>query len=245
MTPINDVEDQALAGLRQGLREGRAVEVLEACSSKREKAGRLGRLRRQLKLGILQVQALQLLGREAEALALLSELLRSDVGQQLRASFLEEGPLVPRLLQQLQAQNAGSSLAQQEVLASLVDLALAQGSPAATPVKASAPREALAEGAPRASQVASASPDSSGESVAADEAGAESTLAAGAPSGLSARELQILQCLAAGMPNKQIASNLHISEPTVKFHLRNVNHKLDARNRTHAVFIARERGWVR
>ncbi|WP_414896473.1 LuxR C-terminal-related transcriptional regulator [Roseateles sp.] len=30
------------------------------------------------------------------------------------------------------------------------------------------------------------------------------------------------------MPNKQIANSLQISEPTVKFHLRNVNHKLDA-----------------
>lgn len=245
MTPINDVEDQALAGLRQGLREGRASEVLEACIIKREKTGRLGRLRRQLKLGILQVQALQLLGREAEALALLSELLQSDVGQQLRASFLEEGPLVPRLLQHLQAQSAGKSAAQQEVLASLVDLALAQGSPAAIPAKATVLRDTTVAASPRGPQAASSGNEGNADPADGEDANAESTVAAGTPSGLSARELQILQCLAAGMPNKQIASNLHISEPTVKFHLRNVNHKLDARNRTHAVFIARERGWVR
>lgn len=61
---------------------------------------------------------------------------------------------------------------------------------------------------------------------------------------LSDRELQILQCLAAGMPNKSIAGKLFITEPTVKFHLRNINSKLRAKNRTHAVFIGRQLGLI-
>lgn len=60
---------------------------------------------------------------------------------------------------------------------------------------------------------------------------------------LSEREMQVLRCVAAGMPNKRIATSLCISEQTVKFHLRNVNAKLSAKNRTHAVFVARQLGW--
>ncbi|MFO1291958.1 MAG: LuxR C-terminal-related transcriptional regulator [Rubrivivax sp.] len=61
---------------------------------------------------------------------------------------------------------------------------------------------------------------------------------------LSERELEVLRCIVEGLPNKRIAARLHISEPTVKFHLRNINAKLGARNRTHAVFIARQAGMV-
>jgi LuxR family maltose regulon positive regulatory protein len=61
---------------------------------------------------------------------------------------------------------------------------------------------------------------------------------------LSEREMQIWKCLAAGLPNNRIAHHLFISEATVKFHLRNIFSKLDARNRTHAVFIGRQHGWM-
>ena len=61
---------------------------------------------------------------------------------------------------------------------------------------------------------------------------------------LSERETEVLRCLVEGLPNKRIAQRLHVSEPTVKFHLRNINAKLGARNRTHAVFIARQSGML-
>jgi len=232
MTPINDVEDQAMAGLRQGLREGRAAEVLLACEDKRRKAQQLGRIRRDLKLGILQAQALDLLDRRPASLQLLAELLLSEVGHQLHASFLEEGPQLLRLLQSLGQQPNRPEL--QAAVARLLSL-LRPEELAPRPAVQKAAQMAAATPAQAPAQLATAAqPDQATDSAPAH-----------ASSGLSARELQILQCLAAGMPNKQIASNLNISEPTVKFHLRNVNHKLDARNRTHAVFIARERGWVR
>ena len=61
---------------------------------------------------------------------------------------------------------------------------------------------------------------------------------------LSAREIEILKCVAAGSANKVIASQLGISEDTVKAHVKNVLAKLDANDRTHAVTIALKRGII-
>lgn len=58
---------------------------------------------------------------------------------------------------------------------------------------------------------------------------------------LSARELEILQALATGASNKQIASQLFVSEATVKTHLIHVFQKLGVETRTAAVTVARER----
>ncbi|HAG19355.1 response regulator transcription factor [Stutzerimonas stutzeri] len=61
---------------------------------------------------------------------------------------------------------------------------------------------------------------------------------------LTSREIQVLQCVALGKPNKVIASELQISEDTIKGHLRSIMEKLGADNRTHAVAIAVQRGFV-
>lgn len=61
---------------------------------------------------------------------------------------------------------------------------------------------------------------------------------------LSDREIEILLEVAAGNANKIVADKLHISEDTVKAHLRNIFSKLDARDRTHAVTIALKRGII-
>src|SRR5215472_13092686 len=58
---------------------------------------------------------------------------------------------------------------------------------------------------------------------------------------LSDREIEILREVASGNANKIVADKLHISEDTVKAHLRNIFSKLDARDRTHAVTIALKR----
>ncbi len=62
-----------------------------------------------------------------------------------------------------------------------------------------------------------------------------------APSGLSPRELEVLAGLCAGHANKEIARDLNLREPTIKLHVKTICRKLDARNRTHAAMIARER----
>jgi DNA-binding NarL/FixJ family response regulator len=61
---------------------------------------------------------------------------------------------------------------------------------------------------------------------------------------LSTREIEVLQSLAAGNSNKIIASQLSISEDTVKGHMKNILVKLDANDRTHAVLIAIKRGFI-
>src|SRR5882672_9299247 len=61
---------------------------------------------------------------------------------------------------------------------------------------------------------------------------------------LTEREIQILRKLAEGLGNKQIASNLGISEHTVKFHISSILDKLGASSRTEAVTIGIRMGLV-
>lgn len=61
---------------------------------------------------------------------------------------------------------------------------------------------------------------------------------------LSERELQVLRLVARGRANKQIASELSISEDTVKSHMKSIMSKLDAQDRTHAVVMAVKRGII-
>lgn len=56
---------------------------------------------------------------------------------------------------------------------------------------------------------------------------------------LTARELEVLALLAQGHGNQAIAEKLFVSVTTVKTHLRNINLKLGAHNRTEAISIAR------
>jgi DNA-binding NarL/FixJ family response regulator len=61
---------------------------------------------------------------------------------------------------------------------------------------------------------------------------------------LTFRELEVLRLIAAGKTNKLIASDLAITEETVKGHVKNILSKLDANDRTHAVTIALKRGII-
>ncbi len=62
---------------------------------------------------------------------------------------------------------------------------------------------------------------------------------------LSARELEVVSELAQGSPNKVIARALHMTENTVKFHLKNIFQKLGVRYRAQAIKAAREKGMLR
>jgi len=62
---------------------------------------------------------------------------------------------------------------------------------------------------------------------------------------LTERELEVLRLMAKGLSNKGIASELFISERTVKFHISNILSKLGVFSRTEAVLYAIRRGWVR
>jgi DNA-binding NarL/FixJ family response regulator len=61
---------------------------------------------------------------------------------------------------------------------------------------------------------------------------------------LTARELGVLERIVAGRANKEIASDLDISEATVKSHINNLLGKLGVGDRTHAATVALQRGIV-
>jgi DNA-binding NarL/FixJ family response regulator len=61
---------------------------------------------------------------------------------------------------------------------------------------------------------------------------------------LSRREREVLALLAGGKSNKDIASALHVTERTVKFHVTSIFNKLGAENRAQAVTIAHQKGLV-
>jgi DNA-binding NarL/FixJ family response regulator len=63
-------------------------------------------------------------------------------------------------------------------------------------------------------------------------------------SGLSQREMEVLKCLASGMTGAQIASQLFITENTVKTHVRPILEKLEASNRAEAVSKAIQMGII-
>ncbi|WP_395541768.1 response regulator [Neotabrizicola sp. sgz301269] len=59
---------------------------------------------------------------------------------------------------------------------------------------------------------------------------------------LTAREMDVLRRLCQGLANKEIARDLGLQEVTVKLHVKTLYRKIGARNRTHAVLIARDMG---
>ena len=52
---------------------------------------------------------------------------------------------------------------------------------------------------------------------------------------LSDREKEVCGLVSRGYTNKQISKSLHIAEPTVKTHLRNIYSKTDIHDRTNLV----------
>jgi ATP/maltotriose-dependent transcriptional regulator MalT len=77
-----------------------------------------------------------------------------------------------------------------------------------------------------------------GHRPAADRAAAVQ-MHGGAVDPLTSKEIQVLELLAQGYSNDAMAGKLFVSESTVRTHLRNINVKLQAGNRTQALVIAR------
>ncbi len=61
---------------------------------------------------------------------------------------------------------------------------------------------------------------------------------------LTPRELSVLERIVAGRANKEISSDLSISEATVKTHINSLLGKLGVADRTHAATVAIQRGLV-
>ncbi|WP_125773535.1 response regulator [Antribacter gilvus] len=60
----------------------------------------------------------------------------------------------------------------------------------------------------------------------------------------TARETQVLTLVARGLSNVEVGRELYIAEATVKTHLIRAFAKLGVTDRTAAVTVARERGWI-
>jgi DNA-binding NarL/FixJ family response regulator len=61
---------------------------------------------------------------------------------------------------------------------------------------------------------------------------------------LSPREIEVLEHAARGATNRNIARSMGISEQTVKNHLGSIMRKLAVNDRTHAVVVALQQGWI-
>jgi DNA-binding NarL/FixJ family response regulator len=61
---------------------------------------------------------------------------------------------------------------------------------------------------------------------------------------LTERETEVLNYAAQGKSNKQIAECIGLSESTVKNHFSSTLRKLQANDRTHAVILALNNGWI-
>jgi DNA-binding NarL/FixJ family response regulator len=59
---------------------------------------------------------------------------------------------------------------------------------------------------------------------------------------LSQRQLQILKLIDQGLTNEAIAACLHIETVSIKTHLTRIFKRLNVKNRTQAVFVARKKG---
>lgn len=64
------------------------------------------------------------------------------------------------------------------------------------------------------------------------------------PRRLTDRQLEILVMAARGRTNRRIGEALGVSERTIRNHMRTILRKLTSSDRTQAVVIAIERGWI-
>ncbi|HZR41692.1 MAG TPA: response regulator transcription factor [Ktedonobacteraceae bacterium] len=65
-----------------------------------------------------------------------------------------------------------------------------------------------------------------------------------APEPLSSQQLVILRLVAQGLSSREIATQLYLSENTVKGYVQEILHRLGVKNRTEAVMVAVKQGWL-
>lgn len=61
---------------------------------------------------------------------------------------------------------------------------------------------------------------------------------------LSGQQLVILRLVAQGLSSREIATQLYLSENTVKGYVQEILHRLGVKNRTEAVMVAVKQGWL-
>ncbi len=66
----------------------------------------------------------------------------------------------------------------------------------------------------------------------------------GASIQLSPQQIVILRMIAHGLSSREIATQLYLSENTVKGYVQEILHRLSVKNRTEAVMVAVKQGWL-
>jgi two-component system response regulator DevR len=64
------------------------------------------------------------------------------------------------------------------------------------------------------------------------------------PEPLSSQQIVILRLVAQGLSSREIATQLYLSENTVKGYVQEILHRLGVKNRTEAVMVAVKQGWL-
>jgi two-component system response regulator DevR len=64
------------------------------------------------------------------------------------------------------------------------------------------------------------------------------------PDPLSPQQIVILRLVAQGLSSREIATQLYLSENTVKGYVQEILHRLGVKNRTEAVMVAVKQGWL-
>lgn len=200
-----DSEGEAIGQIRLLTYRGKVDDALARIEHELQVARSHGRIRREIKLRILEALAQNQRGRARMAYAALRHALQLAEPRGFVRSFLEEGDDVQKLLRELypSLQEGRDDPSHGEALHHFAARLLGADSHEAVAELQKPPTEALTEG-----------------------------------------EKNILSFLARGVSNKVIASNLFVSENTVKFHLKNIYGKLGVSSRLQAINAARQIGLV-
>ena len=102
----------------------------------------------------------------------------------------------------------------------------------------------LLKDTPRAVLVAGVRAAARGETVLAPSVATRLVTSVRGTDRLTDREIEVLRLVARGLSNAAVGSELFIAEATVKTHLLRAFAKLGVADRTAAVTVARERGWI-
>ncbi|HJV86197.1 MAG TPA: LuxR C-terminal-related transcriptional regulator [Noviherbaspirillum sp.] len=208
----DDIETPFLGGARLQIHSGQATSVLPLLKEHLQDAYGRGRLRYALRVKVLYALALSLSGQRNPALRAIRETLQDAMAEGFVRVFKDEGPTLLALVRDM--------LEGTKDVANAENLALL----------------AFAERILRTPQQGMRSPLVP-QPVAA---GAPAKAHLAAETELTSRELDVLMLLAQGNGNQMIAEKLFVSVTTVKTHLRNINLKLGAHNRTEAISLARK-----
>lgn len=211
----NEVETYDVALARWSIASGHAAEVVDALRQELDTAERAQRERRALTMRLLLAQALYRSDQRNKAMRVLAKAVRLAAAEGYVRAFLDEGPFVLTLLRELRT-----------VPNALLEAGVAASDTAPMAFVDRLLREPAVAPVPAPVAVPVPMP----ASVASEL--------------LTRKEIQVMRLAADGLSNDDIAERLFVAETTVRTHLRNINVKLDARNRMEAIALARRAGLI-